>query len=83
MVGLVDRVQVDLGVLALGRVSLAVRVLGTVGHLTLPAGLASQLAHLAHLKGSRVTTNQVKPARTPANPPVSPQLPTPKLNLPG
>ena len=83
MVGLVDRVQVDLGVLALGRVSLAVRVLGTVGHLTLPAVLVPQLAHLAHLVGSRVTTNQVKLARTPVNPPVNPQLPTPKLNLPG
>ena len=80
MVGLVDRVQVDLGVLALGRVSLAVRVLGTVGHLTLPAGLAPQLAHL---EGSRVTTNRVNPARTPANPPVNPQLLAPKLNLPG
>ena len=74
MVGLVDRVQAGL---ALGR------VLGTVGHLTLPAGLASQLAHLAHLRGSRVTTNRVKLAQTPANPPVNPQLPAPKLNVPG
>ena len=80
MVGLVDRVQADL---ALGRVGLAVLALGTVSHLTLPAGLAPQLAHLAHLEGSRVTTNRVKLAQTPANPPVNPQLPTPKLNLPG
>ena len=71
MVGLVDRVQVAL---VLGR------VLGTVGHLTLPAGLAPQLAHL---EGSRVTTNRVNPARTPANPPVNPQLLAPKLNVPG
>ena len=69
--------------LALGRVGLAVRVLGTVGHLMLPAGLVPRLAHLAHLEGSRVTTNRVKLAQTPANPPVNPQLPTPKLNLPG
>ena len=78
-----DRVQADL---ALGRVGLAVRVLGTVGHLMLPAGLVPRLAHLAHLAhlvGSRVTTNRVKLAQTPANPPVNPQLPTPKLNLPG
>ena len=80
MAGLVDRVQAGL---ALGRVGLAVRVLGTVGHLTLPAGLVPRLAHLAHLVGSRVTTNRVKLARTPANPPVSPQLPAPKLSLPG
>ena len=80
MVGLVDRVQAGL---ALGTVGLAVRVLGTVGHLTLPAGLVPRLAHLAHLRGSRVTTNRVKPAQAPANPPVSPQLPTPKLNSPG
>ena len=73
MADLVDRVQADLGVLALE----------TVGHLTLPAGLAPQLAHLAHLEGSRVTTNRVKLAQTPANPPANPQLPTPKLNLPG
>ena len=77
MAGLVDRVQVNL---ALGRVGLAVRVLGTVGHLTLPAGLVPRLAHL---EGSRVTTNRVKPAQTPANPPVSPQLLAPKLNVPG
>ena len=74
MVGLVDRVQADL---ALGR------VLGTVGHLTLPAGLAPQLAHLAHLEGSRVTANRVKLAQTPANPPVNPQLLAPKLSVPG
>ena len=76
MAGLVDRVQVGLVVLALE----------TVGHLTLPAGLAPQLAHLAHLahlEGSRVTTNRVNPARTPANPPVNPQLLAPKLNVPG
>ena len=77
MAGLVDRVQVNL---ALGRVGLAVRVLGTVGHLTLPAGLVPRLAHL---EGSRVTTNRVNPARTPANPPVNPQLLAPKLNVPG
>ena len=70
MAGLVDRVQVGLVVLALE----------TVGHLTLPAGLAPQLAHL---EGSRVTTNRVNPARTPANPPVNPQLLAPKLNVPG
>ena len=69
MADLVDRVQADLGVLALG----------TVGHLTLPAGLAPQLAHLAHLEGSRVTANQVKPAQTPVNP----QLLAPKLNSSG
>ena len=74
---LVDRVQADL---ALGRVGLAVLALGTVSHLTLPAGLVPRLAHLV---GSRVTTNRVKPAQAPANPPVNPQLPTPKLNLPG
>ena len=74
MVGLVDRVQVAL---VLGR------VLGTVGHLTLPAGLAPQLAHLAHLEGSRVTANRVKLAQTPANPPVNPQLLAPKLSVPG
>ena len=68
MVGLVDRVRVGLGVLALGRV-------GLVG----PADPVLQLAHLAHLVGSRVTTNRVKLAQTPVNP----QLPTPKLNLPG
>ena len=70
MAGLEDRVQVGLGVLALGR----------VGHLTLPAGLVPRLAHL---EGSRVTANRVKPAQTPVNPPVSPQLPAPKLNVPG
>ena len=74
MAGLVDRVQVAL---VLGR------VLGTVGHLTLPAGLAPQLAHLAHLEGSRVTANRVKLAQTPANPPVNPQLLAPKLSVPG
>ena len=74
MADLVDRVQADLAL---------DRVLGTVGHLTLPAGLAPQLAHLAHLEGSRVTTNRVNPARTPANPPVNPQLLAPKLNVPG
>ena len=70
MADLVDRVQVGL----------AVRVLGTVGHLMLPAGLVPRLAHL---EGSRVTTNRVNPARTPANPPVNPQLLAPKLNSPG
>jgi len=69
---LVDPVQAGLVVLALGRV-------GLVG----PADPVPQLAHLAHLVGSRVTTNRVKLAQTPANPPVNPQLPTPKLNLPG
>ena len=83
MADLAVRVQASLVVLALGRVGLAGPVLGTVGHLTLPAVLVPQLAHLAHLVGSRVTTNQVKLARTPVNPPVNPQLPTPKLNLPG
>ena len=83
MAGLAVQVQADLGALALGRVVLAVRVLGTVGHLTIPAGLVPQLAHLAHLVGSWVTTNRVKLARTPVNPPVNPQLPVPKLNLPG
>ena len=77
MADLVDRVQADL---ALDRVGLAVRVLGTVGHLTLPAGLVPRLAHL---EGSRVTTNRVKLAQTPANPPVNPQLPAPKLSVPG
>lgn len=77
MADLVDRVQADL---ALGRVGLAVLALGTVGHLMLPAGLVPRLAHL---EGSRVTTNRVKLAQTPANPPVNPQLLTPKLNLPG
>jgi len=38
---------------------------------------------LAHLEGSRVTANQVKPAQTPVNPPVNPQLLAPKLNVPG
>ena len=75
-----DRVQADL---ALGRVGLAVLALGTVGHLMLPASLVPRLAHLAHLVGSRVTTNRVKLAQTPANPPVNPQLPAPKLNSPG
>ena len=76
MAGLAVQVQADLGALALGRVVLAVRVLGTVGHLTIPAGLVPQLAHLV---GSWVTTNRVKLAQTPVNP----QLPVPKLNLPG
>ena len=79
MADLVDRVQVGL---ALDRVGLAVRVLGTVGHLTLPAGLVPRLAHLAHLAYlvvSRVTTNRVKLAQTPVNP----QLLAPKLNVPG
>ena|GEM_PF-5448169 len=80
MADLVDRVQADL---ALGRVGLAVLALGTVGHLTLPASLVPRLAHLAHLVGSRVTTNRVKLAQTPANPPVNPQLLAPKLNVPG
>ena len=66
MVGLVDRVQADLGVLALG----------LVGRPTLPADPVPQLAHL---EGSRVTANRVKLAQTPVNP----QLPTPKLNVPG
>ena len=79
MADLVDRVQADL---ALGRVGLAVRVLGTVG-LVGPADPVPRLAHLAHLVGSRVTTNRVKLAQTPVNPPVNPQLLAPKLNLPG
>ena len=46
-------------------------------------GPADPVPQLTHLEGSRVTTNRVKLAQTPANPPVNPQLPTPKLNLPG
>ena len=72
MAGLVDRVQVGPGILALGRASL-------VG----PADPVPQLAHLAHLEGSRVTTNRVKLAQAPVNPPVNPQLLAPKLNSPG
>ena len=69
MAGLVDRVQADLGVLALGLVGTADPV--------------PQLAHLVHLVGSRVTANRVKLAQTPVNPPVNPQLLAPKLNVPG
>ena len=74
MVDLVGPVQVDRMVPvqvgpALGRVDLA--------------GSADPVPQLAHLVGSRVTANRVKLAQTPVNPPVNPQLPTPKLNLPG
>ena len=76
MVDLVDQVQVDPAVLVLGRVDLVGPVPGTVGRPTLPADPVPQLAHL---EGSRVTANRVKLAQTPVNP----QLPTPKLNVPG
>ena len=83
MAGLVDRVQVGPGVLALVRVGLVGPALVQVGRPTLPADPVPQLAHLVHLVESRVTANRVKLAQTPVNPPVNPQLLAPKLNSPG
>ena len=66
-------------VLALGRVGPGILALGRAGLV----GPADPVPQLAHLEGSRVTANRVKLAQAPVNPPVNPQLPTPKLNLPG